>query len=319
MTRPTFPRREFMRLSAAAAAGVALAPALGGARIARAGEGEMLTRPIPSSGERLPVIGLGTNAYGVDTEEEIAPLREVLREMPGLGGSVIDTARVYGRSEEVLGELMAELGNRDEFFVASKTPIRGELGDPDEEFAVSLQRLGIEQLDLMKIHNLHGTAHLMPALLRAKDAGRVRYIGISTNVDVQYEELMAAMREYPLDFIQCDYSIDNRSAADELLPLAADQGIAVMINMPFGGRTRAASTFAHVADRELPDWAADIDATSWAQVFLKYVISHPDVTVVIPGTTSVRHLRDNQAAGRGRLPDENLRREMASYWDRITA
>src|SRR5690606_11395188 len=145
-----------------------------------------------------------------------------------------------------------------------------------------------------------------------------RYIGMSTSVDAQYDAQMEAMRRHPLDFIQVDYSIANRSAADAILPLAADRGTAVLIHVPFGGRgSGAASTFGRVAGRELPDWAAEIDAASWAQVFLKYVVSHPAVTVAIPGTTQVAHLIDNQGAGRGRLPDAEMRRRIEAFWDAL--
>jgi diketogulonate reductase-like aldo/keto reductase len=158
----------------------------------------------------------------------------------------------------------------------------------------------------------------MPEFIRAKQAGRVRYIGMSTSTDNQYEGQMAGMRKYPLDFIQVDYSIANRGAADAILPLAQERRMGVLINVPFGGRNAAqTTTFGKVAGKPLPDWAKDIDATSWAQVFLKYVVSHPAVTAAIPGTIQARHIVDNQGAGRGRLPDAALRKEMERYWDML--
>jgi diketogulonate reductase-like aldo/keto reductase len=169
----------------------------------------------------------------------------------------------------------------------------------------------------MMVHNLAGTDQLMPTILSAKESGRIRYTGISTSSDRQYDDLMAAMRRYPLDFIQIDYSIGNRSAAERVLPLAQERGIAVLINTPFGGRRNAASLFGLVADRPLPDFAADIDATSWAQVFLKFIIGHQAVTTAIPGMTQLRHLQDNAQAGFGRLPNAELRREIERYWDTI--
>lgn len=310
-------RRDALKVGALATAGLALgSPSL--SAFTGTARRELITKPIPSTGERLPVIGLGTNAYSVDTAEAMAPLRDVIRTMPRLGGTLIDTARVYGRSEEVIGEIVEDLGIRDDLFIATKTPIRGDLGDPHEEIQTSLDQLRMDHLDLILIHNLHGLDHFMPAFIEAKEAGTVRYIGMSTSVESQYPAQMEAMRRYPLDFIQVDYSIANRGAADAILPLAADRGMAVMINVPFGGRGGgAASTFGQVADREFPGWAAEADIGSWAQFFLKYVVSHPAVTVAIPGTTQQRHLEDNQGAGRGRLPDAAMRRQMEAFWDAL--
>lgn len=278
-----------------------------------------ITKPIPSTGEELPVIGLGTNAYSAETEEEMAPLRDVLLRMPQLGGSVVDTARVYGRSEQVIGRIVEDLGNRDDLFIATKTPIRGDVSDAEAALEVSFRDLRTEVIDLMQIHNLHGTDDLMPVFERAKEAGRIRYIGMSTSTDRQYEGMLEAMRRYPLDFIQVDYSIDNRTAAEQVLPLAAEREIAVLTNTPFGGRRNAASLFETVADVELPHWVGDFDVTSWAQLFLKYVVSHPAVTAAIPGTTQLRHLLDNQGAGRGRLPDEAERRRIEQLWDSLAS
>lgn len=316
---PLFTRRRFLQTTVTAAAGLALGtqPGLAGANSLM--DLPLITKPIPSSGELLPVIGIGTNAYSVESAEELTPLREVLQTLPQLGGSVIDTARAYGRSEEVIGELVEGLENRDQLFLVSKTPIRGELGDPEAELLASFRRLRVETLDLMLIHNLHGLHELMPAYIRFRDEGRLRYIGMSTSTDTQYAEQMAAMREYPMDFIQVDYSIDNRNAADEILPLAQELGIAVMINVPFGGRRNAGDTFARLAQIPLPDWATEFDANSWAQVLLKYVVSHPAVNVAIPGTTNTRHLIDNQGAARGRLPDADMRRRIEAFWDNLPA
>lgn len=315
-----FTRRQFLQTSAVAAAGLGLTSVLPNPAAANTlMDLPLITKPIPSSGEQLPVIGIGTNAYSVDTADELAPLRDVLEMMPQLGGSVIDTARVYGRAEEVIGELVEGLGNRDRLFIVSKTPIRGELGDPEEELLTSFRQLRMETLDLMLIHNMHGLDALMPTYIRFREQGRLRYIGMSTSTDTQYADQMAAMRRYPLDFIQVDYSIDNRNAADEILPLAQELGIAVMINVPFGGRRNAGSTFGRLASVPLPDWAAEFDATSWAQVLLKYVVSHPAVNVAIPGTTNTRHLLDNQGAARGRLPDADMRRRIEAFWDALPA
>lgn len=310
-------RRETFHLGAMAAAGLALgrftpAAAHQQARLAP------ITKPVPSTGERLPVIGLGTNQYSVETPEEMARLQQVLEAMAAEGGSVVDTARAYGRSEEVIGELLQRIGGRDRFFISTKTSIRGDIPSPEAELQAAFDRLRVDRIDLMLIHNLHGLDQLMPAFISAKEAGRIRYIGMSTSVDAQYEAQMEGMRRYPLDFIQVDYSIANRNAADAVLPLAQERNMAVMVNVPFGGRGGAATaTFGRVSGRALPDWAAEIDAASWAQVFLKYVVSHPAVTVAIPGTVQVRHVLDNQGAGRGRLPDAAMRQEIERYWDAL--
>jgi diketogulonate reductase-like aldo/keto reductase len=230
---------------------------------------------------------------------------------------VVDTARVYGRAEVVIGELMQRIGQRDRFFIATKTPIAGKLRSPEIELQTSFDQLRVNVIDLMLIHNLHGLDQLMPAFIRAKKDGQIRYIGMSTSEGIQYAAQMEAMRRYPLDFIQVNYSIANRNAADAILPLAQERKMAVMVNVPFGGVGNTGSTFGRVKARALPDWAAEIDAESWAQVFLKYVVSHPAVTIAIPGTTQVRHLVDNQGAGRGRLPDAAMRREIERYWDAL--
>jgi aryl-alcohol dehydrogenase-like predicted oxidoreductase len=277
-----------------------------------------ITKPIPSSGEQLPVIGLGTNAYSANSAEQMAPLREVLEHMPKVGGTLIDTARVYGRSEAVIGEILESLGNRKQVFLATKTPIFGDFSNPEAVLDVSFKALRTPTIDLIQIHNMAGLKEMMPVFERAKAAKRVRYIGMSTSEDNQYDGMMAAMRTYPLDFIQVDYSLGNRNAAEAVLALAQERKMAVLCNMPFGGRGRgAASMFGKVKGQALPDWAAEIDAASWAQVFLKYVVSHPAVTAAIPGTTQRRNMEDNQGAGRGRLPDAAMRRRIEQFWDSL--
>ena len=308
-------RRDFARAGAAGAACLALG---GLPNIALAEDGAtLITKPIPSTGERLPVIGLGTNQYSVNSPEEMAPLKEVIETMAEAGGKVIDTARGYGRAEVVIGELLASTGLRDHYFISTKTPMFGDLANPDAVLQTSFDQLQVDTIDLMLIHNLHGLDELMPAFIKAKEAGRIRYIGMSTSSDNQYEAQMAGMRKYPLDFIQVDYSLGNRSAEQAILPLAQERGMAVLANTPFGGRRNASSTFATVADVPLPAWAADFDASSWAQVFLKYVVSHPAITAAIPGTVKASHVADNQGAGRGRLPDAAARAEIEKFWDAL--
>jgi aryl-alcohol dehydrogenase-like predicted oxidoreductase len=272
----------------------------------------LITKTIPSTGEKLPVIGLGTNAYGVTAPEEFAARREVLKHFPELGAKVVDTARGYGESETVIGRILAELGNRDKIFLATKMPIRGPVASGDGELEMAFKRLQTNKIDLMQIHNFHEIDTLFPRLEEWKKAGKVRYIGVTTSTDNQYPLMKAALNERKLDFIQVDYSIDNRGAADEILPLAQDKGAAVLINVPLGGRR--GNVLSRLAGKPLPSWAAEIGVTSWAQLMLKYAISHPVVTAVIPGTTKLAHLEDNQRAGRGSVFDAATRKKIEEFW-----
>lgn len=272
----------------------------------------MLTRAIPSTGEQLPVIGIGTNAFDVTAADELATRKDVLQNLPLLGGRLVDTARGYGRSEEVIGQLVAELGNRKSLFLATKTPMAGDLSNPQAVVDESFKRLRTDYIDLMEIHNFYGTEELMPVLKEYKQAKKLRYIGATTSFEPQYPQLLEVMRKHPLDFIQVNFSIDARLSAKEILPLAKEKGIAVLINMPLGGRR--GSFMPKLADKPLPAWASEIDATSWAQLMLKYNLSQPGVTAVIPGTTIMAHLRDNQQAGRGRLPDAAMRKRIEDLW-----
>lgn len=273
----------------------------------------LITKPIPVSGERLPAVGLGTDKF--DDSERAAISAELAR-MPQLGGTVIDTSADYGESEGLVGDVLSALGLRDRMFVATKLTAGGEgfgsngVGGA-ASFERSLQRLHTRRIDLLQVHNLDGVDQLMPLMQRWKQAGQIRYLGITTSEVGQHSDLMGYMRRYPLDFIQVDYSLDNREAAKDVLPLALQRRMAVLINVPFG----YGSLLRQAQRRRLPPWAADIDVSSWGQFLLKYVISHPAVTVAIPGSTQVAHLVDNQAAARGRLPDAALRRRMEQYWD----
>jgi aryl-alcohol dehydrogenase-like predicted oxidoreductase len=272
-----------------------------------------IIRAIPSTGEKIPVVGVGTNAYGVTAAPELAELRNVLKEMPALGGTVIDTARAYGSSEEVIGKLLTDIGNRAKFFLASKTPLAGDIAGGKSVLDASFRRLQVSKIDLLQIHNVYGVDELIPHYLDYKAAGKIRYIGISTSVDRQYDQLVEAMNKHKFDFVQVDYSVGNRGAAERILPLAQEKGMGVLINVPFGGRGR--SYFPQVAGKAVPDWAKEFDASTWAQFFLKYIVSHPAVTAAIPGTTTLAHLQDNQLGGRGRLPDAAQRKKMEEYWD----
>lgn len=309
-----FTRRTVVQTGiAAAAAGLAASTfSLPGASAAAAAP---ILRKIPSTGEMLPAVGIGTNAFSVNAPEELAAVRDVLQQMPVQGGKVIDTAQAYGNSEEVIGKLLAELGNRDKFFIATKTPLAGDISGGAAVLDNSFKRLQVSRIDLLQIHNVYGLDQLMPLYQDYKKAGKIRYIGVTTSVSGQYEQLMAAMKKYPLDFIQVDYSIGNRDAADQVLPLAQEKGCAVLNNIPFGGRGR--SFFPRVAGKPVPDFASEFDATTWAQFFLKYNLSNPAITAAIPGTTTPAYLLDNQQGGRGRLPDAAMRKRMESFWDAL--
>jgi aryl-alcohol dehydrogenase-like predicted oxidoreductase len=302
-------RRAILQGAALATAGLAMSRSLPAADRSL----PLITKAIPSSGEKLPVIGIGTNAFGVSGADEIAARRAVLQRLPELGGSVVDTAQVYGASESVIGAALAGLGNRSKFFLATKTPLAGNVSDAAATIETSFRSLKTDRIDLLQIHNVHGVEELLPAMLDLKKSGRIRYVGITTSQDGQYPQLLEAMKKHPFDFVQVDYSIDNRTAEADVFPVAVDKGMAVLVNMPLGGR-RGGNLMSRVAGRELPQWAADLDVTSWAQFFLKYDVSHPAVTVAIPGTTRVSHLEDNQRAARGRLPDAATRKRMEEFW-----
>jgi aryl-alcohol dehydrogenase-like predicted oxidoreductase len=295
--------------------GGAVAQAADAAKSQSGGNLPAITKAIPSTGEQLPVVGLGTNQYSVTSAEDLAARREVLENFPKLGAKVVDTARGYGESEVVIGKLLKEIGNRDQIFLATKTAIRGEVAPGDGELEQSLQRLQTSRIDLLQVHNFNGIDALLPKFLEWKQAKKVRYIGITTSTDDQYPQMLDAMNKHKLDFIQVDYSIDNRGAEEKILPLAKEKGIAVLVNVPLGGRR--GSVLSKVQGKPLPAWAADYDVTSWAQLFLKYNISHPAVTAVIPGTTKITHLKDNQLAGRGRLPDAAGRKKIEELWGTV--
>ena len=275
----------------------------------------LIQRPIPSTGEKLPIIGIGTaRNYENPAPEALPALREVLRQFPALGGRVIDTAPSYGRAETVVGDLLAERGNRDKYFIATKVSVRG--GGRDAAVAQmeeSLRRLRTDHIDLMQVWNLSSPDLLLPILDEWKAAKRIRYVGVTTSSERQYDQLEKLMNSHKLDFIQVDLAIDNRSAQNRLLPLAQERGMGVLTNLPFG-RSRV---FAKVAGKPLPDWAREIDVTSWAQLFLKYIAGHPAVTTVIPGTEKVDYLMDNLGAARGRLPDAAMRKKIEAYYDAL--
>ena len=284
--------------------------------LAAADAPSLITRAIPSTGERLPVMGIGTNAF---RDANFAELRAVLKRMHELGGRVIDTAALYGESEGVIGRALAELGLGKQMFLATKFNAPGignwrpEQISAEDSFERSVARLKSGVIDLMMIHQLDSVELIMDTLLKYKRSGRVRYVGITTASPEEHPRLIQYLKTYPLDFVQVDYSLGNRDAASSVFPVAVARKIAVMVAVPLGGRR--SSLLTGVSSRQLPAWAADFDAASWSQFFLKYVVSHPAVTCAIPGSAKLPHLEDNQAAGRGRLPDAATRRKMEEFWD----
>jgi aryl-alcohol dehydrogenase-like predicted oxidoreductase len=277
---------------------------------------ELIQKRIPSSGELIPPIGIGTNRYGVGTsEEERAPLRATMARFVELGGKVMDTAMIYGTSEVVIGDLAADLGIRDRLFLATKTDIRGQV-QGETGLQNALDRLKTDMIDAMLVHNLVNAATELPVMREWQQEGKFRYLGASISTHDQFDQMERFMRDNDVEIVQFNYSLGDRLAAERLLPTAADRGIAVMINIPFGGGRD--SIFDVVEGRELPDFAAEFDATTWGQFFLKYIVSHPAVTCAIPGTRRVEHVDDNFGAAFGRLPDAELRRRQEQFFDSLS-
>ena len=274
----------------------------------------MLTRPIPSSGEAMPVIGLGTwQAFDIgDDPAENQQRREVLEVLFAAGGHMIDSSPMYGRAEEVTGRLLAALAAREKAFLATKVWTSGETAGI-AQMQASAEKMQTKTIDLMQIHNLVDWQTHLRTLRAWKEKGTFRSIGITHYTASAFDALMAIMRQEKIDFVQLPYSLAVRAAEAKLLPLALEKGIAVIPNRPFDG----ANMFAKVKGRPIPTWAAEIDAKSHGQIFLKYLIGHPAVTCVIPGTARPDHMRDNVAAGFGRLPDEGMRKRIAQWYDAV--
>ena len=305
-TGPGHPdRREALRRIVAGMAGIGLAPlgALGTPPMA------ILTRPIPSSGERLPVIGIGTwQTFDVGRDASArGELREVLDSFVRGGGKVVDSSPMYGTSEEVVGDLAGELELRPSLFVATKVWTSGRQRGIDQMNA-SMRKLRADPIDLMQVHNLLDVTTHLETLRAWKTEGRVRYLGVTHYTASSYDAVAAVVERERLDFVQINYSIGEREAERKLLPLARERGVAVIANRPFAG----GDLFRRLRARPLPEYAGEIGCTSWAQLMLKFIISHPAVTVAIPGTSKVEHLRDNLKAGEGPLPDDRMRARIAA-------
>ena len=306
-------RRDWLRITAGAGAALGLDLRT----LLALQSGPVRTRPIPSSGEQLPVIGLGGRWISADsTPEELAGHRAVLHELAKDAegaGRLFDSAAGYGGggSEEYAGRWAEEDGFQDRIFWATKVNVVGRGSDSADPADVraqierSFDRMRLDVIDLDQVHNMGDPPTQLGILQEYKDEGRIRYIGITTTSEGQYDDLAAVMREHPIDFIGVDYAIDNRVVEREILPLAQDREIGVLVYLPFG-RSRM---WERIGERELPDWAHEFDAHTWAQFMLKYVVAHPAVTVACPGTGDPEHMVDNLGGGRGRLPTaEHLRR-----------
>ena len=301
----TLTRRDWLRLTAGGGAALALTPDL----LASLARQEVIARAIPATGEMLPVIGLGSAATfsRVARNEDVSAISAVLQTFVDNGGTVFDTAPGYGASEQVAGEVANELGIQERIFWATKVNVAGRgsgSADPAAARAQiqrSFDRFQQPVIDLIQVHNLGDPPTQIGILKEEKAAGRVRYIGITSTSERRYPDLAAVMRNEPIDFIGVDYAVDNRASAEEILPLAQELNIGVLVYAPFG-RTRL---WSRVSGREVPEWAGEFDAHSWAQFFLKFTVAHPAVTVVTPATSRPEHMVDNLGGGMGRLPDES--------------
>jgi aryl-alcohol dehydrogenase-like predicted oxidoreductase len=302
-------RRDYLALTAQLGAALALP-----GRLWAQSSGNVLTRPIPKTGEQLPIIGLGSSATfsQVAGADDVAAIRAVFSALLEQGGKVFDTAPGYGASEEVAARAVGELGVAERLFWATKlnvAPRGGGSADPArarQQIETSLGLFGRDKIDLIQVHNVADMATQFPILEEFKQTGRVRYIGTTTTFKPQYETLEQLMRDEPLDFIGIDYAVDNLDAEERIFPLAQERGIAVLGYLPFG-RTRL---WERVEGHDVPEWAAEFGAATWAQFFLKFAASHPAMTVVTPATSKPHHMVDNLTAARGRLPDQAERRRM---------
>jgi len=300
-------RRQFVQQSSLLAAMAGLAPLLPASAFAADG---LLMRSIPSSGERLPAIGLGTSrTFNVDPGSgEMAELLEVMKAFVAGGARLIDTAPSYGDAEAVSGELVKRVGARDKVFLATKVSSTGrEAGQ--RQIEASFKALQTDRIDLIQVHNLQDTTTQLGLLRELKEQGRIRYVGITHYVESAHDDLIAVLQKEKVDFVQFNYSVAARNAEKRLLPFCAEHGIATLINRTYG----AGQLFARVKGKALPGWAvAELGASSWAQLMLKFVLAEPAVTAVIPATSNPRYMADNLLAGQGRLPDARQREQIAA-------
>ena len=300
-------RRRVLRVLGGIGAAAALGPSAAQAP-------KIMTRKIPSTGEDIPAIGLGTwQVFDAGNDASArAPLREVIAAFEKAGGRLIDSSPMYGSAESVAGDLVAELGLREKLFIATKVWTSGR-EDGIKQMETSFRRLKVRQMDLMQVHNLLDVDVHTKTLLDWKAKGRIRYLGITHYTASAHAEVERQLRKQKYDFLQINYSLAERDAEKRLLPYCKEQNIAVIANRPFA----EGAMFRRVRGKPLPAWAAEIGAASWAQYFLKWIVGHPAVTCAIPGTGKPEHIADNVAAGLGVLPDESMRRKMAEYFDSL--
>jgi aryl-alcohol dehydrogenase-like predicted oxidoreductase len=297
-----FTRRRFLNATCA------LPAAVMATEVFAQSEKTLLTRPIPHSGEKLPVVGLGTAvSFPSGDPQQARALQEVVETLVAGGGKLIDTASTYGGAEETIGNIMDLTKTRDRLFLATKIEVRSTK-DSAEEFQRSLRRLRTKQVDLLQLHNVSRANQSLAQLREWKAGGRCRYVGVTSTFSDDYDAMEAVIRREKPDFVQVDYSMDNRAAEKRIIPAAADAGAAVLTALPLGRN----SLFHVVKGKDLPPWAKDFDAETWAQFFLKFLLGNPSVTAVIPGTGNARHMRDNLGAARGRVPDEHQRQRMVA-------
>ena len=297
-------RRQLAKLLALAGVAACINP---WESLAQPKPNSMLKRPIPSTGELLPCVGLGTwQTFDVGPSPvSRADVKEVLRLFAEMGGTLIDSSPMYGQSEEVVGDLSVALGLQKKLFMATKVWTHGE-GAGIKQMQTSMQEMQSNPIDLMQIHNLVDWQTHLKTLRKWKEEKRIRYIGITHYLVSAFDDLERIIKTEKLDFVQLNYNIVTRQAANRLLPLAADKGVAVIVNKPF----ESGSLFSAVKDKPLPEWAKDFDCQTWGQFFLKYILGHPAITCVIPATAKPKHLTDNMQAGYGKMPDETTRRKM---------
>ena len=269
-----------------------------------------ILKKIPSSGEQLPVIGIGTSRTfdALNDEMLLRQLKQVMQTFFDHGGTLVDSSPMYGSAENVIGKLLKQLTDTKTLFSATKVWIDGQQAGIDQ-MEESRKLWGIKRFDLMQIHNLRDWKLHLKTINNMKAEGKIRYIGITTSHGRSHAELEELLKAYDFDFLQLSYNIANREVENKLLPIAMDRGIAVIVNRPY----QRGDLFRQVKGKPLPSWADEIDVSSWGQFFLKFIVSHPAVTCAIPATTKVKHMLDNMAAQFGRLPDDKMRNEMISY------
>ena len=302
-------RRQFMRGLGLLSAGIVLMP-----KNIFGESGQPITRAIPSTGEPIPVIGMGTSrTFDVGNDPAgMAQLSKVLQVFFDNGGVLIDSSPMYGSAERVVGELLKTVPNKKKLFAATKVWTDGKQNGIDQ-MRESMRLMGVAVMDLIQIHNLRDWKTHLPTLRQWKQEGKIRYIGITTSHGRYHAELMQIMRTEDLDFVQFTYNIGSRTVEDSLLPLAADRGMAILINRPF----QRGALFRKVKGQALPEWAREFDCQSWGQFFLKFIVSHPAVTCAIPATSNVNHMMDNMAANFGKLPSPSMRKRMLQYFTEL--